>query len=74
MNKEFIKKMLQAEILRYEAIKEILPEKAKTKIENMEKEFVCLMKDVALETISEHINKKEYSEKKETKKVKVDFL
>jgi hypothetical protein len=73
MNKEFMKKMLKAELLRYEAIKEILPDCMKNKVDNLEKEAFCFLKDFAIEMISEYGDKKKPSEKKETKKVKVDF-
>ncbi|MDQ2087426.1 hypothetical protein RBH29_13420 [Herbivorax sp. ANBcel31] len=73
MNKEFMKKMIKAELLKYQAIKEILPDSMKSKVENLEKEALCFMKDFALEMISEYSVKEEQSEKKQTKKVDVDF-
>lgn len=77
MNKEFIKKILLAEKLRYEAFKELLPENAKTKVNAMEKDAISLLKDIALEMFAEGIqgeNGKDNKERKEVKKVSVDFL
>lgn len=78
MNKEFIKKIIKSEMLRYEAIKEILPENLKGRVENFEKEAASFMKDLALEMLSENICTKGSSSasdqnKKSTKKVQVDF-
>ncbi|EGD47907.1 hypothetical protein Cpap_2312 [Ruminiclostridium papyrosolvens DSM 2782] len=73
MNKEFVKKIIKSEILRYEAFKEILPEDVKKKLEGFEKDAVKVMKDIALEIITENSNKKEGAERKEIKKVSVDF-
>lgn len=73
MNKEFIKKIIKSEILRYEAFKEILPEDVKKKVEGFEKEAVSVMKDIAFEIITDNSNKKEGAERKEIKKVSVDF-
>ena len=73
MNKEFVKKIIKAEKLKYEAIKEIMPDNLKLKVEQFEKEAFNLLKDVALEIIKENINVDSYEEKKTTKKVNVDF-
>lgn len=71
MNKEFIKKIIKAETLRYEAIKEILPDKVRKRVDDIEKEAFSLIKDVAIYMIQEEKDEKE--EKKITKKVEVDF-
>lgn len=71
MNKEFIKKMIKAETLKYEAIKEILPEKVRKRVDDIEKEAFSLIKDIAIYMIQEEKDEKE--EKKITKKVEVDF-
>jgi len=73
VNKEFVKKIIKAEKLKYEAIKEIMPDNLKLKVEQFEKEAFNLLKDVALEIIKENINVDSYEEKKTTKKVNVDF-
>lgn len=73
MEKEFIKKMIKAEILRYEAIKEILPDRAKKHIDAIEKDAVEVIKDFALEIIKDNTSSKEQQTKKEIKKVNVDF-
>jgi len=77
MNKEFLKKIIKAERLKYEAIKEIMPVSMRKKVDDFEKEALNLIKDIAIETIQEM--SKEQSEKTEscnektTKKVPVDF-
>ncbi len=71
MNKEFIKKMIKAETLKYEAIKEILPDKVRKRVDDIEKEAFSLIKDIAIYMIQEEKDEKE--EKKITKKVEVDF-
>lgn len=77
MNKEFIKKMIKAEILRYEAIKEILPDSLKDRVTNFEKNAAELMKELALDFISDSTGMESHSqssgEGKKTKKVEVDF-
>ncbi|SHH76385.1 hypothetical protein [Clostridium grantii] len=72
MNKVFIEKMLKAEMLRYEAIKEILPAKATKQLEKFEKEAMAVVKDIVLDIVKESYDNNE-EEKKETKKVEVDF-
>ncbi|MHC1685180.1 MAG: hypothetical protein AB6733_19965 [Clostridiaceae bacterium] len=72
MKKEFVKKMLKAELLRYEAIKEILPENIKSSISKIEKDAAEVIKDLAIEFLKEQSDVKE-EVKKEVKKVKVDF-
>ncbi|WP_238906681.1 hypothetical protein [Clostridium sp. YIM B02506] len=71
MNKEFIKKIIKAETLRYEAIKEILPDKVRKRVDDIEKEALSLIKDIAIYMIQEEKDEKE--DKKITKKVEVDF-
>ncbi|SHH79947.1 hypothetical protein [Clostridium intestinale] len=71
MNKEFIKKMIKAEALKYEAIKEILPDKVRKRVDDIEKDAFSLIKDIAIYMIQEEKDEKE--EKKITKKVEVDF-
>lgn len=73
MRKEFIKKMVKAELLRYEAIKEILPENVKNNINKIEKDAVEVIKDLAIEFLKDEGANKEKEVKKEIKKVKVDF-
>ncbi len=74
MNKKFIKSMIKSEILKYDALKEILPEDVKTKFERFEKEVISVMKDIAIEIVTDNSNKDEGAEKKEVRKVSVDFL
>jgi len=85
MNKEFLKKMIKAETLRYQAIKEILPNSVKDKMDTLEKDAVKILKDIAYELISENIFEQDNSNqttsdtvckvdgKKSVKPVQVDF-
>lgn len=85
MNKEFAKKLIKAEILRYQAIKEILPEGMKHGIETLERDAGNLLKDIAMEIISENFSRQENvsrpeqdntgktEDKKAVKRVDVDF-
>ena len=73
MNKEFIKKVLKAEKLKYEALKEILPDSLREKVNSLEKDAFSLLKDVALELIKEDVKEQSSTDKKMTKKVNVDF-
>jgi hypothetical protein len=81
MNKEFVRKMIMAEQLRYEAIKEILPDNIKKKVDKVEKEAFDLLKDIALEFIKGKVVDSDSStddeqdeNKKNSKKIKVDFM
>lgn len=77
MNQEFIKKMIKAKRLEYEAIKEIMPDKIKNKIESIEKDAFNLLKDIAIEIIKEEADIKRENNSsintKGTKKINVDF-
>jgi hypothetical protein len=73
MNKEFVKKMIRAEKLKYEAIKEVLPDNLRKKVENFEKDTINLLKDIAVEIIKEDLNNSADENIKKTKKVEVDF-
>ena len=74
MNKKFIKNMIKSEILKYDALKAILPEDIKNKLEGFEKEVISVMKDIAIEIVTDNSNKDEVAESKEVRKVSVDFL
>lgn len=65
--------MIKIEIMRYEAIKEILPDRVKTHIDALEKEAGEVIKEFALEIVKDNTCSKPDPDKKETKKVKVDF-
>jgi len=85
MNKEFINKMIKAKRLEYEAIKEIMPESIKNRIDSFQEEAFNFIKDVAIEIIKEDMhdrnttkNKcdKDYktnTANKNIKKINVDF-
>lgn len=73
MNKEFIKKMIKAEKLKYEAIKEIMPNSLRERVDSFERDAFNLIKDVAIEIIKGDVKEQDPSDKKEVKKVNVDF-
>lgn len=85
MNKEFVKKMIKAEILRYQAIKEILPDNVKVRVDSLEKDAGKLLKDIALEFVTENLFGQDSSSQssmdttsksegnKSVKRVQVDF-
>lgn len=73
MNREFMKKIIKAKRLEYEALKEIMPDKLKSKVSNFEDEVVIFFKDLALEMIKEESSVKRESETKSVKKISVDF-
>ena len=73
MNKKFIKKMIMAERLRYEAIKEILPDNLRKRVDTFERDATNFFKEIAIEIIEDDMGTKSDDIKKETKKVKVDF-
>ncbi len=68
MNKEFVRKMLKAEMLRYSAIKEIMPEAIKGRIDKFEKEAADVLKEVVFEAFEE----KSEDKPKECKKVNIN--
>jgi len=77
MNSEIIRKMIKIEKLKYEIIKDILPEKALNKLNKFEKCATTVIKDIALDVIREFSQKDvddNQESKSEIKKVKVDFL
>ena len=73
MNKEFVKKMIKAEKLKYEAIKELLPSSLRKKAEDFERDAFNLLKDIALEMMKEDVEEESHESKKTTKKVDVYF-
>lgn len=77
MNQEFIKKMIKAKRLEYEAIKEIMPDKIKNKIEAIEKDAFNLLKDIAIEIVKEEVEVERENNSsmnnKGSKKINVDF-
>ena len=73
MNKEVIKKLIKIEKLKYQVIKDILPEKALNRLNNFEKEIVSVIKDMAFEALGETLDEAEEVTRKEVKKIKVDF-
>lgn len=74
MNKEIIKKLIKIEKLKYEVLKDILPEKALQRLNKFEKEAATVIKEIALELLQDSCEEESKDTKKETKKVKVDFL
>lgn len=74
MNGKIIRKLIRIERLKYEVIKDVLPEKILHKLKNFEKEAIILIKDIGLDLMKESCEKAEEGTKQEIKKVKVDFL
>jgi len=73
MNKEIIKKVIKIEKLKYEIIKDMLPEKALSRLNKFENEVVMVIKDIVIEIINEP-SEGEENIVKDVKKVKVNFL
>ena len=73
MNRDIIKKIIRIEKLKYEIIKDILPEKALNRLNNFEKEIVSVIKDMAFESLGKTSEEAEEVTRKEVKKIKVDF-
>ncbi|EPY2305929.1 hypothetical protein ACXATD_001574 [Clostridium sporogenes] len=73
MNKNFIKKIIKAKKLEYEAVQELMPKSLKSKISNMEKEVLKLLKDLSLELLKDEELEKRESNNKQVKKIGVDF-
>ncbi len=73
MNKEFMKKMMKAKKLEYEAIKEVMPDRLKSKISNIEEEALNLLKDLALDLLKDEALEKRESGTKRVKKIGVNF-
>ena len=74
MNKEIIKKLIKIEKLKYEVIKDILPEKFLNRLNDFEKEATKVIKDIGLDLMKESSEKAKEDSEKESKRVKVDFL
>ncbi|WP_297428483.1 hypothetical protein [Clostridium sp.] len=76
MNKEFIKKIVKAKRFEYEAIKEIMPDKIRDRVNCFEKEAISIIRDIGLEMIKVDIKDKEEKnngDNKSTKKINIDF-
>ncbi|AUM94200.1 TPA: hypothetical protein LA742_000819 [Clostridium botulinum] len=73
MNKNFIKKIIKAKKLEYEAVRELMPKSLKSKISNMEKEVLKSLKDLSLELLKDEELEKRESNNKQVKKIGVDF-
>ncbi|MCY6958564.1 hypothetical protein [Clostridium brassicae] len=73
MNKNFIKKMIKAKKLEYEAIQELMPNSLKSIISNTEKEAFKFLKDLSLELLKDEELEKTESNTKQVKKIGVDF-
>jgi hypothetical protein len=73
MNKEFVKKMVMAEKLKYEAIMEILPSSLRERVENLGKDAFNLIKDISTEMMKEEASDEADESQKTTKRVNVDF-
>ena len=81
MNKEFAKKMIKAKRLEYEAIKEVMSESLRDRMDTFEKEAFSFVKDLAIEILSEDVHEKTKcnsdnncnKDNKNVKKISVDF-
>lgn len=73
MNKNFIKKIIKAKKLEYEAVQKLMPKSLKSKISNMEKEVLKLLRDLSLELLKDEELEKRESNNKQVKKIGVDF-
>ena len=62
MNKEFVRKIIKAKKLEYEALKEIMPESITSRITSVENEAISLIKDIALELIQDEVKEKKEAE------------
>jgi len=71
MNKELVKKIIKAKKYEYEIIKEMLPNNLRSKVEELEKDALNLVKDAVIEVMKEDL--KDETSKKVIKKVDVDF-
>ena len=82
MNKEFVKKMIKAKRLEYEAIKEIMPNDIRNRIDAFQKDAFNLIKEVTIEMVKDDMNEKSNKENKcdidnkdskSVKKINVNF-
>ena len=64
MNKEFVKKMVKTKRLEYEAIKEIMPEDIRNRIDAFQKHAFNFIKEVAIEILKDDMNEKSNKENK----------
>lgn len=71
MNKKFLRKLIQAEIMKYEAIKELLPECTREKVEEAEKEILDEIKEMALEIFFEQEDEDKKPSPSKVKKVEI---
>lgn len=69
MNTVFLSKIIKAKKLEYEAIKEIMPNGIRKKVDSFEKEALNLIKDITIEMIKEET----VVQNKAVKKIGVDF-
>lgn len=73
MNKEFMKKMIKAKRMEYEALREIMPESMVSRISAFEEEAVSMFKAIAIELIKDDIDEKKSSEPiKKVKKIGIE--
>lgn len=75
MNHEFMKKMMEAKRLEYEAIKEIMPDSLKDKMEECKRELIryigkCVMNNWS--DIQSQESDKRYNESEESTSLKTD--
>lgn len=73
MNKVFLSKIIKAKKLEYEALKEIMPNGIRSKVDSFEKAAFNIAKDIAIEIINEDTTLVPNEDKKAIKKIGVDF-
>lgn len=73
MNSSFVIKMIKSEMLKYEAMKELLPECLKTRVDCAQEELKDIIMQLAQEVYSENLSDNKKETEKKAKKVVVDF-
>lgn len=73
MNKEFVRKLVKSEILRYEAFKEILPDSVRRRVEDFERDAGNLIRELGIEMMKGNVQTEDSEDKKAARKVNVEF-
>ena len=73
IKKETVEKIIKIKKMQYEVFKDIIPEKAKSKLEEKEDEVINLVKEIAYDFIINKDNCESKEKKRHVNKVKVEF-
>lgn len=73
MNTVFLSKIIKAKRLEYEALKEIMPNGIRSKVDSFEKAAFNIAKGIAIEIIKEETTSVPNQDKKVIKKIGIDF-